>query len=208
MQALADTLEAAGYDTYLPHRDGMEALLLPLTDSPLKHFPLPFRGLADESIFCLDVYQLVRECQAVVVSLNGRVPDEGALVEASLAWSLGIPLIFYKKDFRSAFFGRDNSMVRGLMRGPTPLVDKLKDIPAALEKTIGKNLEKTLAENGPNQKDSPVKIENLPGYVRESVEKGEKVNQLLKTARPNSDNNPLLEEIAQKIQTIMEENPT
>ena len=32
-------------------------------------------------------------------NLNGRVPDEGAVAEATMAWMLGKPIVFYKADY-------------------------------------------------------------------------------------------------------------
>ena len=45
---------------------------------------------------------------------HGRVPDEGAVSEAAIAWAMGKPVIAYKTDVRSAFMGHDNPLVTGL----------------------------------------------------------------------------------------------
>jgi hypothetical protein len=50
----------------------------------------------------------------VVVNLNGRVPDEGAVSEAAMAWCAGKALVGYKADGRSVFLGKDNPLVAGL----------------------------------------------------------------------------------------------
>jgi nucleoside 2-deoxyribosyltransferase len=42
------------------------------------------RGIVNKAIFSLDTYQLLRQCDVVVANLNGRVPDEGTIVEATL----------------------------------------------------------------------------------------------------------------------------
>jgi hypothetical protein len=66
-----------------------------------------------EAIFALDTYQVAVGCGALVFNMNGRVPDEGAVAEATMAWMLGKPVILFKEDARSAIAGRDNPLVVG-----------------------------------------------------------------------------------------------
>lgn len=70
--------------------------------------PIEASKVIDRSIFCLDVYKLLSWSDGVVINLNGRVPDEGTVVEAALAWHAGKPLVLYKNDSRAPFLGRDN----------------------------------------------------------------------------------------------------
>lgn len=135
MAAIARRLEDAGIGTFLPHRDGIEAYVMRFANTPLNSNVLRLRDLVDRAIFALDVFQLADRCDGVVISLNGRVPDEGAIVEASLAYATGTPLVVYKNDARAPFRGRDNSMVAGLARRR---VDRLDDIPGALLKEIAR----------------------------------------------------------------------
>lgn len=114
MEELATYLEAAGYDTFLPQRDGFE--LTRIVDA-LVAKNIDLRQATDvcaKAIFALDVYQVIVECQAIVVNLNGRVPDEGAVSEAAIAWCNGKAVVGYKADSRSAFIGHDNPLVTGL----------------------------------------------------------------------------------------------
>ncbi|MCH8223164.1 MAG: nucleoside 2-deoxyribosyltransferase, partial [Chloroflexi bacterium] len=91
MTAIAEVLCASGYRVFLPHRDGMEFRLV--------HRVLVERGwpapqaaeFLHAAIFALDVYQLAIDCDALVWNLNGRTPDEGAVSEAAIAWTLGKP---------------------------------------------------------------------------------------------------------------------
>jgi len=114
MQELADRLEESGHETFLPQRDGLE--LVRVVEELVR------RGLSTEqassiaskAIFALDVYQVVVECDAIIVNLNGRVPDEGAVSEAAIAWCYGKIIIGYKADARSVFVGEDNPLVTGL----------------------------------------------------------------------------------------------
>jgi len=114
MADIASHLEKSGYATFLPQRDGLE-----LT----KCVELLIAGgaNADEAnelmaraIFALDVYQVLHGCDLVVANLNGRVPDEGTVSEAAMAWARGKVVIGYKADSRTAFFGQDNPLVTGL----------------------------------------------------------------------------------------------
>jgi len=131
MLALARFLEGRGYITFLPQRDGIEALVMGMIDSPLNVNVLNVRKALDRAIFALDIYQILERCHALVFNMNGRVPDEGGLVETAVAWASGKPLVIYKNDARTAFRGMDNSMIGGLVRGR--LVRSMDKIPADLE---------------------------------------------------------------------------
>lgn len=124
MTAIARTLETAGFETFLPHRDGLEPYLLRFGDLPSPPFA---RDRVDRAIFALDVYELVDRCDAVVCNLNGRVPDEGMIVEASLAFAVGKPIVLYKADARAPFGGHDNAMLTALARGVENRIDRIVD---------------------------------------------------------------------------------
>lgn len=129
MQAIADLLCESGYKVYLPHRDGMEFRLI--------HHVLIDRGwdapraaqFLHAAIFALDVYQLAVECDAMVWNLNGRVPDEGAVSEAAMAWTLGKPLVAYSDDARSLIAGRMNPLLVGMVDfTTTENIDELPEL--------------------------------------------------------------------------------
>lgn len=134
MQQIAEVLERAGHETFLPHRDGLEfSKLLPaLLDLGVTQHRAD--GILQRAIFSLDVYQLLVGCQGVVVNLNGRVPDEGTVVEASLAWHCAKPLVLYKRDARALLDGSDNPMLRGL--GGFDIVRAIDELPRALEQAF------------------------------------------------------------------------
>lgn len=157
MTDIADMLCEAGYEVYLPHRDGMEFRLV--------HEVLVDRGWAPPqaaqflhaAIFALDVYQLVEECDCMVWNLNGRTPDEGAVSEAAMAWMLGKPLVAYKEDVRSLIAGRDNPLLVGMVEFQT--LDEIAEIPAALSQAL-------------EDADNPPPVPSLPPAVQQATRQG------------------------------------
>ena len=134
MELIARVLASAGYDTFLPHRDGLE--LTKCIDVLVRS---GFSGqhaarLMSEAIFALDVYQVLEDCDVVVANLNGRVPDEGTVSEAAIAWSRGKPVVGYKADTRTAFAGQDNPLVVGLFN--FELCRSPDDVPAAVAERL------------------------------------------------------------------------
>lgn len=149
MESIAATLEAAGLTTFLPHRDGLEFAKLKPELEKLGASVEEAAHMLDRAIFSLDTYQLLRRCDAVVANLNGRVADEGTVVEASLAWHAGKPLVLFKADARSMLSGSDNPMLTGL--GDFDVVDQPSALPQAILKAVARDrsrsVEQTL-ENG------------------------------------------------------------
>lgn len=130
MSAIALELVNAGFDVYLPHRDGMEFRLV-LEELVARGWDRAAAGqFLHEAIFAIDVYQLAEACQAMVWNWNGRVPDEGAVSEAAMAWTLGKPLVAYSDDARSLIAGRVNPLLAGLVEFRH--VDSIDKLPAAL----------------------------------------------------------------------------
>lgn len=134
MTAIAELMCQAGYRVYLPHRDGMEfrRVLDVLLERGWPHKPAA--AFLHAAIFALDVYQLAVECDCVVWNINGRTPDEGAVAEAAIAWSLGKPLVAYIDDVRSLIEGRMNPLLAGMVEFST--IDTLSGIPRALAEAI------------------------------------------------------------------------
>jgi len=130
MEAIAAALRASGFEPWLPHADGLEfAQVLPYL-AEAGYEPASAGQLLHGAIFALDVYQVALGCGSLVLNINGRVPDEGAVSEAAMAWTLGKPLVIYKADARSKVAGRDNPLVAGLTGFAT--VDKIEAIGEAL----------------------------------------------------------------------------
>ena len=161
MAQIADTLCEAGYQVYLPHRDGMEfRLILDLLVDRGWSAPTAAQFL-HAAIFALDVYQLAIECDAIVWNLNGRCPDEGAVSEAAIAWTLGKAVVAYKDDVRSLIAGRVNPLLVGLVDFET--VDDIADLPRAVEEAL------TWTATGGTSAD------NLPPKLQRSVNDGRRL---------------------------------
>lgn len=130
MVEIARVLTLAGFEPWVPHRDGMEfAEVHPyLVAQGYEHAQIGH--LLHEAVFALDVYQVILGCGALVANLNGRVPDEGMVSETAMAYMLGKPIVLYKEDCRSMVEGRSNPLVVGMTGFKT--VDEIEQIPEAL----------------------------------------------------------------------------
>ena len=166
MNAIAKVLEDAGFGTFLPHRDGLERYVLSFLNTPLNINLLGLRDKIDRAIFAVDVYQIVGRCDYFVFNMNGRVPDDGGIVEAGIAFCMGKPVVLYKNDYRSAFRGKDNSMILGLSV-LNPINDR-RQLPSALHEA-----EKIL------EKPDSLRRLGLSGHMTKVVSKGEKIWRLI-----------------------------
>jgi nucleoside 2-deoxyribosyltransferase len=137
MELLAETLELAGFRTFLPHRNGfLYGDIVP--DLGRAGYPLDVaQWLARQAIFALDVYQVLMNCAGTVVNLNGRVPDEGAVVEGAMAWTAGKAVVLFKEDARSKIDGLDNPLVAGL--GAFRLITHIEELPRALTRALAEH---------------------------------------------------------------------
>jgi len=146
MTAIATVLEQAGFGTFVPHRDGLERFVMGLINTPLNNNILGARDTINAAIFALDCFQIIRRCDYFVLNMNGRVPDEGAVAEAGIAFAAGKPLVIYKNDRRSVFRGVDNSMITGL--SIIKPVNDIRKLPEALRHAERKmNISGALPDN-------------------------------------------------------------
>lgn len=134
MAELAKALEDAGYSTFLPQRDGLELTRCVEYLIERGHSRDEASLLMSRAIFALDVYQVLHGCDALVANLNGRVPDEGTVSEASMAWARGKVVVGYKADSRTVFDGQDNPLVVGLF--DFQLCATIQDVPAAVRERL------------------------------------------------------------------------
>jgi nucleoside 2-deoxyribosyltransferase len=134
MVRLAYVLQRAGFEPFVPHADGMEFSAVRPWLIAQGHEPALVGYWLHEAVFALDVHQVVLGCGSLVFNMNGRVPDEGGVVEATIAWMLGKPVVLYKEDVRSAIVGRDNPLIVGQTGFRT--VDDLEALGTALRERI------------------------------------------------------------------------
>ncbi len=136
---VAAALEAANFTTYLPQRDGIEVgkvmgdinsgLDLPMSEI------LEIMTFVRKIVFALDVYQLVERCESLVFNMDGRVPDDGSVVETAMAFAAGKPIVIYKTTPISMLGGFDNPMVQGLST-TWQYVSDVAQVPAALSAAV------------------------------------------------------------------------
>jgi len=184
MSDIANELESNGFNTYLPHRDGVEAFVMNSIDRTLPNLPIfrPLNKFVNKAVFALDIYQIIEACDYFVFNMNGRVPDEGGVVETAVALAMGKPIIIYKNDQRSPFFGIDSPMLMGASYTFT-VVDRISDISAELNKLI---------QRMKNLGDFQLVLENLPPKVKKATNYGRKVWRFLQAFQFLKPKNDLL----------------
>ncbi|MDD5713169.1 MAG: nucleoside 2-deoxyribosyltransferase, partial [Smithellaceae bacterium] len=166
LEEIAAFLATAGYDVYLPHRDGIEDRFLRLQAAGA--FDGEQALLLRKAIFASECYQIIAGRDALLYVMNGRVPEEGSVFKTALAWATGKPLAIYKNDNRSTFHGNDNSMITGLtVRFRT--VNAMRKIPGELERAAA-------------VKGNPAGID-LPPRLKEILAAGSAISAFLKSRR-------------------------
>ena len=175
MAELARAVEDAGYMTYLPCRDGLEQRHLELMvdrnaqAEAVRHAVEVVR----RAVFALNVYQVVDRCGCLVLGMNGRVPDEGSVFTAALAFTSGRPVVLYKRDLRAELYGHDNAMITGLSMD-FRTVNSRDGIPAALAIT-----DRRIRPSGGTGTSA-----GIPPLVREAVEVGRAIWPVIEGCRP------------------------
>ncbi len=135
---IKDIVEAAGFTTYYAPEDGIEdeELIADLQSPLMASSSYRQAALLVQKIgWTLDIYMATFGCDAMVMNMNGRVPDEGSVVEAANAYACGMPLVLYKDTSITMWGPFDNPMVAALTAGWTP-VTSYAAIPPALTAAI------------------------------------------------------------------------
>lgn len=192
MESIANAMRRAGFGVFVPHQDGLEALVMRFANDPKANHKALKRvnRFIHQAIFALDIYQILERCHYLVFNMNGRVPDEGAVAETAVAFAAAKPLVIYKEDHRTEFNGADNSMLTGLSY-TFRTVSRIADIPAELIR-----VEERLAALGK----SPYRDDGIPPHMREVLAFGRKIWSTLSTLRPSAagmdEKESVLEELA------------
>ncbi len=132
--------------------------------------------MIQRAIFWVDTYEVVSACQGLVLNMNGRVPDEGAVTEAAMAWMAGKAVVLYKSDSRSLIQGDDNELVLGL--GNFVKVSTVPETAYAFQQLI--------------RAWHPSKPPWLPRPVKDSLEMGRRLSKLLVRCQSPADIVPVI----------------
>lgn len=169
MEEIANVLRQNAFDVFLPHKDGLKFydMLSHMVDLGFESEGA--KNILKRAIFCLDSYEVVKDCNAVIINLNGRVPDEGAIVEGAWSWILGKPTFLYKNDVRTILDGEDNPLVEGL--GNFIYINKIDQLPEVLKSFFN------------THKIQDVDIFYFPKHIRRILDKGKSIATWLKKER-------------------------
>lgn len=176
MAEIARTLEGAGFSVFLPHRDGFVFAEVHREFLRGGYESAEASRMIQQAIFWLDTHEVVSACQGLVLNMNGRVPDEGAVSEAAMAWMAGKAIVLYKADSRSLIQGSDNPLVLGL--GNFARVSTIPEIGYAFTQVF--------------RTWRPGKSPVLPQAVRSAVEAGRRLSRLLATCTSPADLVPII----------------
>jgi nucleoside 2-deoxyribosyltransferase len=109
-----------GYSTWFPQED--VGLLTDLVDE----LGMTLEQVR-EHIFRLNIKE-VQEADMVVFVLDGRVPDEGACIEAGIAWAMRKPIFGLKTDIRGGEPGGNNIMIDGIVNEIAGSIGELREL--------------------------------------------------------------------------------
>lgn len=109
-----------GYSTWFPQEDvGLLTDFIEKDGMTLEQ--------ARTHIFDLNIEE-VQRADLVVFCLDGRVPDEGACIEAGIAWGMNKRIVALKTDFRDGEPGGNNIMIDGIVAEVANSIDQLRDM--------------------------------------------------------------------------------
>lgn len=191
MASIAQVLKDAGYTVFLPQEDGLEFTKL---------FPAflkkgveldKAKKLLNSAIFALDVFQ-IKDSDGLLLNMNGRVPDEGAMVEAGIAWACQRPIVIFNSDHRTLLHGNSNPLVMGISNFES--VNEFNDLPEAFDRKFSE-----IGEHILKQKSFGIDI---------SLQKGQAISQYLSIDRDENKIAELLLELfgGSTCQSIKERN--
>jgi hypothetical protein len=184
MAEIARTLEAAGFSVFLPHRDGFVFADVHREFVRGGYEVAEAARMIQQAIFWLDTYEVAAGCQGLALNMNGRVPDEGAVAEAAMAWMAGKAIVIYKADSRSLIQGNDNPLVLGL--GNFVKVSTIPEIAYAFAQIFRVHR-------------SP-KMIPLPQHVKSAIERGRRLSQLLAFCKSPADVVPIIVSLTRQSQ--------
>jgi nucleoside 2-deoxyribosyltransferase len=126
-----EALRRAGYNTFLPQRDGFAYSDL---FEQVQNEGYPFgeaRDIALGLIMHLDVYQVCEVCDATVLNLSRHNPGEGTITESALCFRSERPLVLYKGNNPSFVLENHSPLLTGQTK--FEIVGKVEEIPIKLK---------------------------------------------------------------------------
>ncbi len=126
---IARVLQDKGFKTYLPQRDRFPYEDLVHQFSKIEDLEKA-KERAIKVVSHIDIYQAGVVCNSMVLNINGRVPDEDALIQAGIAFRSGKPLVVYCNDHRSLKDRMQSPLIHAL--ADSCFVKNIKDIPERL----------------------------------------------------------------------------
>ncbi|MFQ5787577.1 MAG: hypothetical protein ACE5H1_06300, partial [Thermodesulfobacteriota bacterium] len=132
-----EVLRSAGYNTFLPQRDGFcyFDLFKQVQNKGYAHEEA--RDIALGLIMHLDIYQVCEGCDATVLNLNSCNPGEGTITEGALCFRSERPLVIYKGNNPSFVLENHSPLLTG--QTGFEIVDKVEEIPKKLKQLENKD---------------------------------------------------------------------
>jgi len=124
-------LRRAGYDTFLPQRDGFAYgdLFKQVQNEGYDYGEA--RNIALGIIMHLDVYQVCEGCDATVLNLTVRNPGEGTITEGALCFRSERPLVLYKGNNPSFVLENHSPLLTGQTK--FEIIGRVEEIPKKLK---------------------------------------------------------------------------
>jgi len=135
--AIDEVLRRAGYNTFLPQREGFTYvdLFKQVQNEGYEHEEA--RDIALGLIMHLDVYQVCEGCDAAVLNLSRCNPGEGTITEGTLCFRSERPLVIYKGNNPSFVLENHSPLLTG--QTGFEIVDKVEEIPKKLNQLENKD---------------------------------------------------------------------
>ena len=131
-----EVLQRAGYNTFLPQRDGFTYVDLFKQVQNEGYAHEEARDIALGLIMHLDVYQVCEGCDATVLNLSSCNPGEGTITESALCYRSERPLVLYKGNNPSFVLENHSPLLTG--QTGFEIVGKAEDIPKKLKQLENK----------------------------------------------------------------------
>ena len=118
-------LRDSGFEVQLPQESGLSAKMIKNNGDAIS---------VSRDLFEVDK-RAIKECDALIIFLDGRVPDEGACVELGMAYAWEKKCFGYKTDDRSLdFTGTDNLFIEGCLN--FKVYNNFKELIGVLKKEL------------------------------------------------------------------------